>query len=291
LTGTIGGRLTHARSVGNLLDNPTDKSNEPSNNELRFSGTLGLDWHPPGPFSAFIHYQQGYRAGGLAVAPSGSALESRKFAADDMSMSEIGIRWGNKERDRLSVRAAFFFADWNYIQADLIDSSGLPYTSNIGSGRIFGVDGDISWRLSPALTITAAAFINTSDLYEPEAEFANRGEQTLPNIARDGVRLVANWHGNIAPGITLSSEASLRYIGKSRLGVGPLLDIPQGDYTVGDVGARVDFGRFALSLDITNIGDIRANSFAFGNPFGLAQRDQMTPLRPRTVRLGIDARF
>ncbi|MCI4589461.1 TonB-dependent receptor [Sphingobium sp. BYY-5] len=291
LTGTVGGRLTYARSVGNLLDNPMDKSNEPFSNELRFSGTLGLDWHPPGSFSAFVHYQQGYRAGGLAVAPSGSALESRKFAADDLSMSEIGLRLGNREKDRLSVRAAFFFADWNHIQADLIDNSGLPYTANIGSGRIYGLDGEIIWRLSSALTLTAAAFLNDSDLYAPEAEFATPGEQTLPNIARDGIRLVAGWRRNIAPGVTLSSEASVRYIGKSRLGVGPLLDIPQGDYTVGDVGARIDFGRFGLSLDVTNISDIRANSFAFGNPFSLARRDQMTPLRPRTIRLGINAQF
>ncbi len=106
-------------------------------------------------------------------------------------MSEIGIRLGHKERDRLSIRAAFFFADWNNIQADLIDSSGLPYTANIGSGRIFGLDGEITWRLSPALTITAAAFLNNSDLYAPEPEFAASSERTLPNIAHGGVRAVA----------------------------------------------------------------------------------------------------
>jgi outer membrane receptor protein involved in Fe transport len=291
ITGTIGGRLTFARSVGNLSDNPMDKSKEPFRNELRFSGTLALDWHPPGPFSAFVHYQQGYRAGGLAVAPSGSTLESRKFAADDMSMSEIGIRWRNKEQDSLSVRAAFFFADWNHIQADLIDGAGLPYTANIGSGRIFGLDGEITWRLSPALTISATAFLNNSDLYEPEPEFVAPGDRTLPNIARDGVRVAASWRSAIVSGIALTSEASLRYVGASRLGVGPLQNILQGNYFVGDLGARLDFGKYGVSLDITNIGDVRSNSFSFGNPFGLAQRDQITPLRPRTIRLGIDTRF
>ncbi|MBB5684883.1 TonB-dependent receptor domain-containing protein [Sphingobium boeckii] len=291
LTGTIGGRLTFAHSAGNLLDNPLDKSNEPSRNELRFSGTLALDWHPSGPFSAFFHYQQGNRAGGLAVAPSGSALESRKFAADDLSVSEIGIRLGDKEQDRLSIRAAIFFTDWNHIQADLIDNAGLPYTTNIGSGRIFGLDGEIIWRLSPALTVTAAAFLNNSDLYAPEPEFATLGERTLPNIPRNGSRVAVGWRKDFAPGINLNAEASLRFVGKSRLGAGSLLDIPQGDYAVGDVGAQLDFGRFGVSLDVANVGDVRANSFAFGNPFGMAQRDQMTPLRPRTVRLGINARF
>ncbi|QNQ10859.1 TonB-dependent receptor [Sphingomonas alpina] len=291
LTGTIGGRLTFAHSVGNLLDNPADKSKEPFRNELRFSPTFAVDWHPGGRFSAFLHYQQGYRAGGLAVAPSGSELESRKFDTDDLKMSEVGIRLGNKERNRLSLRAAFFYADWNHIQADLIDSSGLPYTTNIGSGRIFGLDADITWRLSPTVTITGAAFLNDSNLYAPEPEFSGSGMRVLPNVPRNGIRLVTGWRGNIGSGMSLTGEASLRYVGESWLGIGPLLDIPQGHYTVGDVGGRVEFGKFGFSLDITNLGDVRGNSFAFGNPFGLARRDQMTPLRPRTVRLGLYTRF
>lgn len=291
LTGTAGGRLTFARSVGNLLDNPLDSSDEPFRNEWRFSGTLALDWQLSGRFSAFFHYQQGYRAGGLAVAPSGSTLDSRKFVTDDLGMSEIGLRWGDKERDALSIRAALFFADWNHIQADLIDGAGLPYTANIGSGRVYGLDGEIVWRLSPALTLTAAAFLNNSDLYEPEPDFAGPGDRTLPNIARDGIRAVAGWRGPVAPGISLTGEASLRYVGGSRLGVGPSLDIPQGGYIIGDVGARLDFGRVGLSLDLANLGDARANSFAFGNPFGVAKRNQITPLQPRTIRLGIDVKF
>jgi len=57
------------------------------------------------------------------------------------------------------------------------------------------------------------------------------------------------------------------------------------------VGGRLDFGDFALSLKVDNVGDVRGNTFAFGDPFGLGERNQVTPLRPRTVRLGFDARF
>ena len=105
------------------------------------------------------------------------------------------------------------------------------------------------------------------------------------------MRLGAEWRLPLGRGIDLSGDASLRYVGRSNLGAGPSLDVTQGDYYVGDVGARLDFSRFGLSLDISNIADTRANTFAFGNPFGLAREDQITPLRPRTVRLGIDTRF
>jgi hypothetical protein len=112
----------------------------------------------------------------------------------------------------------------------------------------------------------------------------------LPNVARDGGRLAAQWRQESALG-GLSAETSVRYVGKSTLGVGQLLDIPQGNYFVVDADARLDFGRFTLSLNLDNIGDVRANTFAFGNPFGLARRDQMTPLQPRTLRLGTEVRF
>ncbi|MGK6320754.1 TonB-dependent receptor domain-containing protein [Sphingomonas sp. DT-204] len=291
LIATAGGRLTFARSTGRLLDESRDADEGLFRNQLRFSPSFALDWHVTRSLSGFLHFQQGYRAGGLAVAPSGSTLESQKFAADDLGQIELGVRWGHKERDRLSVRAAMFLVDWNHIQADLVDSSGLPYTANIGSGRIYGLDGEITWRLSPAVTVTAAAFLNNSYLRAAEPAFAGEDQNTLPNIAHTGVRVAAEWRTQIAAGISLTGNASLRHVGKSNLGAGPLLGVSQGDYTVAGLGGRLDFGGFGISLDVANLGDTRANTFAFGNPFSLRDGDQMTPLRPRTIRLGIDARF
>jgi iron complex outermembrane receptor protein len=151
-------------------------------------------------------------------------------------------------------------------------------------------DADVTWRPSPEMTLSAAAFFNDSKLVAPAPEFVAYGKQTLPNVARNGGRLAAQWDREIALG-ALSAETSVRYVGKSMLGVGQLLDIPQGNYFVLDADTRLDFGRFTLSLNLDNIGDVRSNTFAFGNPFSLTQRNQMTPLQPRTVRLGIESRF
>ena len=41
---------------------------------------------------------------------------------------------------------------------------------------------------------------------------------------------------------------------------------------------------------MTNLADTKGNRFALGTPFATG-REQVTPLRPRTVRLGIDASF
>jgi outer membrane receptor protein involved in Fe transport len=291
LTGTIGERVTFANGTGILIDQGSGPSQRSTRNAVRLSGTLALDWHPVGPLSAFFHYQQGYRAGGLAVAPSGSGLVSQKFTADDLNMNELGIRFGDEAQGRLSIRAAIFAADWNHIQADLVDSAGLPYTTNIGRGHIYGLDGQIIWRPISTITLLAAAFVNNSSLSKPDPAFATATPQTLPNVARGGGRIAVAWHRTVAPGVTLSADAAMRYVGQSRLGVGQLLDIVQGDYTIADASARLDFGKVGLSLALDNLSDTRANTFAFGNPFTLSGRDQITPLRPRTIRLGFDARF
>lgn len=289
LTGTLGGRVTFARSEGELIDQTT-RSPESSRDDVRFSPTLALDWRPTKSFSTFFHHQKGYRAGGLAVAPSGSAVESRKFVADSLNMNELGVRWGERN-GRFALRAATFIVDWDHIQADLVDSAGLPYTANIGRGTIRGLDGEITWRPQAGLMLSASAFTNESRLTAPAADFVAPGRQTLPNIARNGVRAAVSWRREVGARVALSGEASIRYVGKSKLGVGPLFDVSQGDYVTGALGGRLDFGSYGLSLDIDNVADTRGNTFAFGNPFGLIKGDQVTPLRPRTIRLGLSARF
>lgn len=290
LTVTGGGRLTLSDAAGMLLDGVRGGEVESSRVRVRFAGSAALDWHLSPSLSAFLHYQQGFRPGGFAVA-SGSATESQEFEADDLSQIELGIRWRNKAQDRLSVRAAVFAVDWNHVQADLVDNSGLPITANIGSGRIYGLDAKITWRATPAWTLTVAAFLNDTQAIGTGSPAASASEITLPNIPRDGIRIGSEWRFELARDVTLTGEATARFVGRSHLGATPPMDVTQGQYLVGGLGARIDFARFGISLDIANIGDARANTFAFGNPFGLSRRDQITPLRPRTVRLGFDARF
>ncbi|SFG04369.1 Outer membrane receptor proteins, mostly Fe transport [Novosphingobium sp. CF614] len=290
LTGTLGMRLTYAHSVGHLVSGAGEGPDKLGRKQLRRSSTIAIEWHPDERLSLYYHYQQGYRAGGLAIAPAGAAMGSQRFAADDLDLNEIGFRLNDRQH-RFSARAALFVAGWGDIQADLVDQTGLPYTANIGNGRIVGLEAEVSWRPISEVTISAAAFTNRSRLISPAPAFVRPERQPLPNVAEDGGRIAANWRKEIRPGASLGGEISLRYVGESRLGVGPLLDFRQGGYTIADAGARLDLGSIGLSLNIANLTDVRGNSFAFGNPFTLTQGNQITPVRPRSIRFGIDARF
>jgi hypothetical protein len=46
-----------------------------------------------------------------------------------------------------------------------------------------------------------------------------------------------------------------------------------------------------VTLTLTNLTDSIGNRFALGTPFTAGRSDQITPLRPRTIRLGFDTSF
>jgi Phage integrase family len=190
-------------------------------------------WHPGGLYSAFFHYQQGYRAGGLAVAPSGSALESYKYVADDLNMDEIGVRFGREAYDPLLVRAALFAADWNHMQPISWTPPAYPMRPTSAAAGS-GLDADVAWRLSPELTLSASGFLNDSKLLAPEPDFATTGKQTPPDVARNGGRLAAQWQQEIARG-GLSAESSVR--------AHTLADLPDPTRTAYVKGAYRQFTR------------------------------------------------
>ena len=297
LVATVGGRLTYSRTAGEPLDAPDDAADdeaaEPRRTHVRASPTAALTWRPANRLLVYARYQQGFRAGGLAVSPTDGAEAPavQRFDSDRLTSIEAGFRWGRRDRDRLTLHAALSYASWTDVQADLVDPNGLPFTTNLGDGRIYGLEVEASWRIMPSLTLDAAAFLNDSALSSPRPQFAEAEERDLPNIARTGGRAAAHFRTDLAPSLALAVDGAVRYVGESHLGIGAPTEGEQGGYLEAEIGARLEFGRFGLSLDVTNAAEARGNRFSYGNPFSLADGTQITPLRPRTIRLGLDTRF
>jgi len=141
------------------------------------------------------------------------------------------------------------------------------------------------------LKLSLAAFINDDALSHPAQSIAVRSHIDLPNVADLGVAAAASYRTRISAGRTLALDASIRRAGRSRLGPPPDLYIAQGRYWDATAGARLGLGSFGVSLDVTNLFDGRGNRFSYGNPFSVRMGNQVTPLRPRSVRLGFDGRF
>jgi iron complex outermembrane recepter protein len=250
-----------------------------------------------------LRYQQGFRPGGIAI--DGDYV--RRFRDDRVATIEAGLRTGRPRRDRFDLAVTVAHTSWRDIQADFIDSSGLPTTANVGDGRLWTVEATAGAAPLTGFRIEAAATFNDSVIDEPSADLVRtlsagiassaaeaRAEvmarlRQIPNIARVTARVGASYDGRLTSR-ELRVDGWLRYVGSSRLGVGPVLGQAQGDYVDSGVTARIALGAIGLTAGVTNLFDTRGNRFALGTPFATG-RDQVTPLRPRTIRIGVDTTF
>lgn len=295
---TAGGRLTNSRLSGQALDPiPLLSSAEiaraeaqADRNETIFLPSLSLLSDAVPGLTVYARFQQGFRPGGLAV----DDQHVRRFSNDRISTLEAGFRKGLPGRDPIALSASFAYTDWRDIQADVIDRIGLPATANIGDGRIYTVEGRIAVRPLPALTLDGSIIYNDSRLHRPTpfVRALTLADQSLalPNVANLGGRLAIDYRRWISDDISMHLTGSARYVGTSRLGVGPVLGRNQGDYVDTAMTASVSRGPLQLSLTLTNLLDSEGNRFSLGTPFDL-RGDYVTPLRPRTVRIGIDFAF
>jgi iron complex outermembrane recepter protein len=204
---------------------------------------------------------------------------------------ESGVRYGVPGVDAFHAAATFAYTRWNNIQADFVDGSGLPTTANIGNGTIRSFDVRAGWRPLPGLSIDAGFVINDGEITDPQPAFRLATLAELPNVAEMGGRLGFDYRTFLSDEVDLRLAGWARYIGQSRLGVGPILGGPQGDYVDTALTARAGFGRYGVTLGVTNLLDSVGNRFSLGSPFDLFRADAITPLRPRTIRLGLDTRF
>jgi iron complex outermembrane receptor protein len=289
VVGTIGGRITRSAGTGTTLDAPED-SPEPRRTDHRFSPTAALSWQAGKNLLFYARAQQGFRAGGLSVASADSPGTVERFASDRLTAYEAGVRAG-RAGGPLSLNADISYSRWSNIQADLLDSRGLQYTTNLGDGRIVAFETVGTWRASRALSFDVATFLSDSALTAPAPAFAGANERDLPNVPAAGARLAAHYQVPLSARVNLALDGEVRYVGKSQLGIGAPLDRSQGKFSEARLGGLLDFGRFRLSLDVTNIANTRGNLFSFGNPFNAVTGNQYTPLRPRTVRMGLNAAF
>jgi outer membrane receptor protein involved in Fe transport len=303
LIATAGGRLTQSRLSGEALD-PTmfvllpgfdlaSAEAKADSSEFIFLPSFSLLTDAIANTTIYARFQQGFRPGGLSV----DDQRVSRFRRDQVSTIEIGARFGVPGIDPVALSANVAYTDWNDIQADVTDRIGLPASANIGDGRIYTIEGRIVLRPMQGLTIDGSGIYNDSRLTRPNdyaralSAASSDMSLTLPNVSDISGRLGVDYRTVIGSrALPLHLSGSARYVGKSRLGIGPWLGRMQGDYVDTSLGATLSLGKIAFSLTATNLLDTNGNRSSLGTPFDL-MTDYYTPQRPRTVRLGVDFAF
>ena len=229
----------------------------------------------------FTRFERGYRPGGLTL---GSRVEH--FTSDRIDTWEVGMRRGATGQDRVALSLTGAFSRWRHIQAELLDNIGLAQIANIGDGRVYSIDASLTVRIVKGLELNASGFLARSRL-DPTSMLAEDGDAgILPDVARNGGTVALDYRGRLANGRSWQAGMRVQHIGPSLLGIGPQLSRPQGDYTTVALGGSVSFGAVDLTLNISNLLDSRAPAFAVGSPLAAQTDRDVTPLRPRTLRLG-----
>ncbi|MEP3080235.1 TonB-dependent receptor [Parasphingorhabdus sp.] len=304
----VGGRISHVWLDGKALDSPTFarivSETGGKRSQTDFLPSVGVQYQFADSLTGHVRYQEGFRAAGIAVRDD----RVERFRNDKVAAIEAGFVYSSGGETGFDAGISVAHTKWDDIQADLIGSDGLPGTLNIGRGRIWTIDGSMNWRPLPGLSIEASAIWSDSRLTEPaetivvsdpEAEFTQDlpegavvvQSDNLPNVSDFSGRLAIGYTSALSDDIDLSLSAWGRYTGESRLGIGSILDVKQGDFIDTGLSASVDFGRRSIWLEASNIFNATGNRFALGSPFTLPFGDQITPLRPRTIRIGFDAKF
>ncbi len=316
LTATGGGRFTRSRlggdgeDIGMAMASLLSTTGVTARRTMsRFLPSLALNARFSPQDSFYLRYQQGFRPGGFAI----ESNAVRRFQSDRTGTFEIGARHGRAGATPFDLAMSLSYTRWQDIQADFIDGSGLPSTANIGDGQVWSASVSAGLLLAPGLRMELGATWNESRVDEPSAALVQyvlapvglaaatlsradalryvsaRGMQ-VPNIARFAGHSALSWTHEVRGDWSVGANAWANYIGRSRLGIGPELGAPQGDYFDSGFDVRLGTAQHGVTLSVTNLADVRGNRFSLGTPFSTG-REQVTPLRPRTLRLGLDARF
>jgi len=293
LSVTAGGRVSYVRLDGRAISTRlATKPIEPpitsgTRREHSVVPSLALGWVPKAGWLGFVRYSQGYRPGGQTA----SGIIQR-YDADRLSSLEGGMRVASIAGGRLSGQFSVAISRWSNVQADALGADGLPFTQNIGNGKVRSITGSIDWRLTSDLQFKLAAVLARGSVRGQDKTSGAIFRTPLPNVARDTLAGSIDWRHDLGEDRRLSARLSANHVGRSVLGSGPELSrISQGGYWLVSGGVEFATRGKAISLDIDNLLDSAANSFAFGTPTYRFDSNEQTPLRPRTLRIGLHHRF
>jgi outer membrane receptor protein involved in Fe transport len=243
----------------------------------------------------YLQAQEGYRAGGFNIPPAagGSLIPERaqaRFRPDHLWNYELG--GGVPLFDHtLLLRGAVFYSDWRGLQTDQRLASGLPLTVNIGDGSNAGVEAEAVWRPDERLQLRANLLLEKPQITRAADVFPARRDIGLPGVPFDMGGGSVRYHWPVSGQVTAEVTGQMNYVGRSYLTFDGGTGNRMGGYGSARVGAALSGYGWRVSAYVDNLADARGNTFAYGNPFSRARATQATPLRPRTLGVGLSRRF
>ncbi len=295
-----------ARAFFNTVHTVSDVSNPQTQDQRLFQGTnpasgvspkLAMSYRLPGDQLVYLSVEEGHRTGGFNTGGVlGSTFQTnpslpgvhRQFGADELWNYELGAKL-NLLGGRLRLRSALFYNSWSNIQTDQFLQSGLSYTTNAGDGRNIGFETEAEMRLTRYWSIKANAMVDQPLLTHAAPGFVSN--VNLPGVPDLLIGMRTEYERPLWGGLKGLLSADARYVGRSQLTFNPAITAPMGGYVLARLSAQVVSDRWHLAVFLSNPTNETGNTFSYGNPFNFQQVREVTPQRPRSLRVILSMDF
>ena len=250
-----------------------------------------LQWFVTDDVMLYATWSEGYRPGGfnrnggLSLVPGVGPFIPFSFESDVLENIEFG--WKTTLLDgSMQFNGSVYFLKWDGMQVGSIDFaiSNLTFLGNIADAEINGLEADLVWAASDALTLYANVSYNETELVsvppgvQPTAPVGS--QLALAPELQYALRVRYDWAmsgGAYEPfaqvGLQYSDDTTSSLIINNRF--------PQADYTTWDASFGVRKDDWSAMLFIENVTDERAEVFIDNQDYVV----RISPNRPRTIGL------
>ncbi|KRB82238.1 TonB-dependent receptor [Sphingomonas sp. Root710] len=251
--------------------------------------------------TVYARVAKGYRPGGPNVVPPGAGAGfPSQYDADTLVSYEAGIRAETADRT-FAIDASFYYLDWRKIQVLVTYNTAIGPVNADGNGDSAtskGAEVTATLRPTRGLSIVVNGAYNSAKLDEdlPPGNGGFAGDR-LPYAPEWSVNVSADYEWSLGDdakayvggSVRLLSDQVTDFDDNYQTAFGRRLTID--GYTVVDLRAGVDFGRYNLSIYAKNV----TNNLGLSSVGSFAARPGTavlaSPIRPRTLGMTLGASF
>jgi iron complex outermembrane receptor protein len=294
VTATLGGRVFDTESSIQGFVGTVFTANPEVDVEQSESGSLykfNLTWQPSADRLFYATVSEGFRPGGVNRASTSNIPGT--YDSDLITNYEFG--WKTTLADGiLRFNGSAFLMDWEDVQFTRFDPSESPLglTQNAGQAQVLGLEADVSWLATDALTLTGAVTLLQAELSEDFSQNINAATPDAP----DGTELP--YIPSVKGYLNARYEFAWRdfdafwnvrgsYVGKSYNDLFIASRSEQDAYALLNLSAGLSRSNWTVTAYVRNATDERAELYRNATDFD----SRITTNQPRTFGLSLSQRF
>ena len=251
------------------------------NSESSIYGRVATGYRPGGPNAVVLDIKTGQ-----------PVIPNTTFASDSLTSYEVGYK-ADLLNKVLSVEAAIYDLEWRNIQQPRA-ISGVSVIANAGNARVQGAELSATYRPLTQWTLIAKGAYTDAKFTEDAPGLGATTGDRLPDSPKFSASLSANYSFALAANPAYAGVA-YRYVGSRdagiRVGSSTLPSYKMPSYSLVDLQAGIDVGRFGIGMFVRNVFDKRAQLSAGTAFIPLGGNALVSVAQPRTFGLTVSASF